>query len=431
MPFQFYKYQKIPLVLVMLAVAMLLAICISFVDVSIAIYMTILLIAFLISTILSVLFNHPKRIIHIIFFALSLRVTIFILLKLYSYHIGLDGFFPGDVDAYAYHNDALKAINSHSWLQALEGNLSYTYFVAFIYNLFGPDMNIVQLINMSASVLVIPLIYELGDRVGGRKVAMMAIWLWSVFPSGIFWSISLLKDAFVTLGMVLSIFLILAISKTKLNTKDVLLGVSGILLISFMRPQFLLAISLTILIVILFQFFKGNRNFLRNTIFILFAIGIIGSTSSGNIIIESFDRSTSTEGVETINEIALDGNSGIPFVTKFPSEIRWLVQLPFSIFAPFPWQWLSVSQGIYMLSGLEMIACYLLYYFIWRNRADILKNQTGKIILLFALFIFVAVSFSLPNIGSIYRYRFAALTVLLPLVFYKPFISKKMERRLE
>ena len=431
MPFQLYKHQKIPSILIMLATAILLAVCISFVDIRITLYMTILLIAFLISTSLSALFNHPKRVIYIIFFALSLRLIIFILLKLYSYHIGLDGFFPGDVDAYAYHNDALKAINSHSWMQALEGNLSYTYFVAFIYKLFGPDMNIVQLINMSASILVMPLIYELGDRVGGRKVAMPAIWLWSVFPSAIFWSISLLKDAFVTLGMVLSAFLILAISKAKLETKDVLLGVSGILLISSMRPQFLLAISLTILIVILVQFFKGNRNFLRNTIFILFAVGIIGSSSSGNIIMESFDRSTSAEGVETINEIALEGNSGIPFVTKFPAEIRWLVQLPFSIFAPFPWQWLSVSQGIYMLTGLEMLVCYFLYYLIWRNRAAILKNQTGKIILLFVFFIFVAVSFSLPNIGSIYRYRFAALTVLLPLVFYKPIIAKKMGRRLD
>ena len=188
MPFQLYKYQKIPSLFIVLATAISLAICISFVDIRITLYMTILLIAFLISASLSVLFNHPKRIIYIIFFALSLRLTIFILLKLYSYHIGLDGFFPGDVDAYAYHNDAVKAINSHSWMQALEGNLSYTYFVAFIYNLFGPDMNIVQLINMSASVLVIPLIYELADRVGGRKVAMMAVWLWSIFPSAIFWS---------------------------------------------------------------------------------------------------------------------------------------------------------------------------------------------------------------------------------------------------
>ena len=431
MPFQIYKYQKIPLFLLMVAVAVLLGICISFVDVRVYLYLTILLIAFLLSVSLSVLFNHPKRIIHIIFFALTLRVTIFILLKLYSYHVGLDGFFPGDVDAYAYHNDALKAINSHSWLQALEGNLSYTYFVAFLYNLFGPDMNIPQLINLSASVLAIPLIYELGDRVGGRKVGITAIWLWSIFPSAIFWSISLLKDAFVTLGMVLSIFLILAISKTKLNGKDVFLGVCGILLISSMRPQFLLAISITILLVILFQFFKGNKNFLRNTIFILLAVGIIGSTSAGTIIMESFDKSTSAEGVQTISEIALDGNSGIPLVTMFPSEIRWLVQLPFSIFAPFPWQWLSVSQGIYMLSGLEMIACYIMYYLIWKNRADIFKNQTGVIILLYAFFIFIAVSFSLPNIGSIYRYRFAALTVLLPLVFYKPFCAQKKERRLD
>lgn len=431
MPFQFYKLQKIPLFLFMLVGAVVLGSCISLVDVRINLYLTILLIAFLLSTSLSILFNHPRSVIQIIFFALSIRVIILIALKVYSYHVGLDGFFSGDVDAYGYHNDAVKAINSHSWLQALEGNLSYTYFVAFLYNLFGPDMNIPQLINLSASVLVIPLIFELGNRVGGRKVGLTAIWLWSLFPSSIFWSIALLKDAFVTLGMVLSLFLILAISKNKLNSKDVFLGITGILFIISMRPQFLLAISLAILIVILFQFVKGNKHFLRNTVFILVAVGIIASSSAGNIIVDSFDRSTSAEGVQNINEIALDGGSGIPIVTQFPSEIRWLVQLPFSLFAPFPWQWLSVSQGIYMLSGLEMIACYFMYYLIWKNRNFILKEKTGKIILLFAFFIFIAVSFSLPNIGSIYRYRLAALTILLPLVFYRPLSAKKRERRLD
>ncbi len=63
-----------------------------------------------------------------------------ILLKIYSYEVGLDGFYPGDVDAYSYHQDALDAIRSHSWIQALEGNLAYTFFVAFLYSIFGPDM---------------------------------------------------------------------------------------------------------------------------------------------------------------------------------------------------------------------------------------------------------------------------------------------------
>ncbi|MBP0724475.1 hypothetical protein J5Y03_04640 [Bacillus sp. RG28] len=387
-------------------------------------YLLIVLITFLLAVLLSMLFKHPKSVIKIILFGLSFRILILIVLKIYSYHLGLDGFFPGDVDAYAYNGDAVKAIHSHSWLQALEGNLSYTVFVAYLYNLFGPDMNIPQLINLGASVLIIPLIYELANRVGGRKVGVNAALLWCLFPSAAFWSVSLLKDSLVTLGMVLSGFLILGISEKKIDLKDSLLGVCGILIVSSLRPQFLLAIALPIMINIGFQFYKGKSNFLRNIIIIVMGIIIFSTTSAGNIIVNAFGHATSQEGVNQINEIALQGSGGIKLVTMFPPQIRWLVELPFSILAPFPGQLISAGQKIYLLSTFEMIFWYFLYFIIWKNRKLILIEKTGKLIFLYAFSIFIAVSFSLPNIGSIYRYRLAALTLLLPLITYK-FIGKK------
>ena len=83
MPFQFLKLQKIPLFLCMLAIAVVLGACISLVDVKFNLYLTILLIAFLLSTSLSVIFKHPKSVIQIIFFALSIRVLVLIALKIY------------------------------------------------------------------------------------------------------------------------------------------------------------------------------------------------------------------------------------------------------------------------------------------------------------------------------------------------------------
>jgi len=264
----------------------------------------------------------------------------------------------------------------------------------------------------------------------GKKDDQEAL-LWSLFPSAIFWSISLLKDAFVVLGMVFASFFVFAMSKRSLNIVDVLIGLSGVVIISYMRPQFLLAISIPILIFMVFQFFKGRGRFFRNMVFIVAAATIFSVTSAGDIISDTFDDSTSEEGVERISEIALDGGSGIPIVTQFSPEIRWLVQLPFSIFAPFPWQWFSFSQGLYILSALEMICWYILYYTIWKNRKEILANQYGKMILMYAGSIFLAVSFSLPNIGSIYRYRLAAMAILLPLIFYRSTGVKKKDGSLD
>jgi hypothetical protein len=389
-------------------------------------YVIVLLLAFLISVFLSVLFKHPKSVINIILFALSVRIFIFILLKVYSYHIGLDGFFPGDADAYTYNGDAIMAIHSHSWLDALKGHLSYSYFVAFLYKIFGPDINIPQLFNLGASVVMVPLLFELGNRVGGKKVGVIAAILWSIFPSAAYWSVSLLKDAFVALGMVLSGFLILGLSETKIRVKDVILGVCGLLIVSSLRPQFLLAIGLPILINILIQFYKGQSNFLRNTIIIILAIAIFGATSAGNIIVDAFGNATSKEGVARINEIALQGGSGIKLVTMFPPEVRWIVQLPFSILSPLPWQLVNIGMKVYYLSGLEMIFWYILYYLLWRNRKFVLVEKTRKTILLYAFSIFIAVSFSLPNIGSIYRYRLGAMAILIPLVSL--IITGKKER---
>ena len=427
MPFLINLFQKFPWILFMSVTAVSLGVFVAFNDITIIVYFMIVLGTFLFSVFLSVLFNQPKSVIQLILLALSIRVFFMILLKIYSYETGMEGFYPGDADAYAYHHDALEAIKSNSWIQTLQGNLPYTIFIAFLYNIFGPDMNIPELFNLGAAVLIVPLVYEFGNRVGGKKCGIAAALLWSLFPSSILWSISLLKDTFATLGMVLSLFLILGISERKINPRDAFLGICGIVLVSYMRPQFLVAIAIPILIMIVFQFLKGKRNILRNSIFVIFGVILFSTTTAGEMIQVRFEDSTTTEGVERNNEIALAGGSGIGFVTMLPPAIRWIAQLPFSIFAPFPWQWLSVSQAIYLLSGLEMIVWYILYYFLWKNRKFILKSNSGKIILLYSFSIFIAVSFSLPNIGSIYRYRLAALTLLLPLVFYKP--SSEKERK--
>ncbi|PPA70136.1 hypothetical protein [Jeotgalibacillus proteolyticus] len=382
-------------------------------------YFLIVLVSTLIAIAFSAFFKHPSFILKIIFLAVSVRIVLFILLKLYSYQSGLDGFFPGDIDALAYHGDAVKALATHSWTEALQGNLNYTIFVAYLYNLFGIDMNIPQLINLGVSVIIVPLLYELGARVGGEKAGTAAALLWSLFPSAIFWSISLLKDAFVVVGMVLAGFFVLALSRKKIQVSDLLIGLSGIVMISYMRPQFLLAISLPIVIYLAIQFFRGRSSFLRNVFLILAAVAVFSITTAGDIVVQTLGSSTSESGVQRINEIALDGGSGIHLVTLFPAEVRWLVQLPFSIFAPFPWQWFSFSQAIYIMSAFEMLCWYVLYYYIWKNREDIFANHNGKMIFLYAFSIFIAVSFSLPNIGSIYRYRLAAMALLLPLIFFK------------
>lgn len=381
-------------------------------------YLSLLLVGLVGAACFSVLLGQPPRVLGLVLFAWLVRVTLMGLLKAYSYSFGLNGFYPFDADALNYHRWATTAAAmGPEWAQAIEGMSTYLYIVAGIYRFAGPDLNLPELLNLSLSLLLVPLVYELASRIGGARAGVLAAILWGILPSGVMWSISLMKDIWVVLGVVLTSFGVLAATRRRPSVVELVAGVLGLAVLAFIRPPYLLIPVLALGVLILLRQAAP-------AVTLVFVVGaglaIAGLAANGvavtQYLIAELVRSTSEEGVEQLGQIAASANTGIPLLIGLSPGVRWIVQFPFSVFAPFPWQWGVMGSGFGRLSALEMMALYVLYFQVWRYRREVWATPEGKVVLVMAFCVFLAVSFSLPNIGSIYRYRWPALALLLCVV---------------
>jgi hypothetical protein len=120
----------------------------------------------------------------------------------------------------------------------------------------------------------------------------------------------------------------------------------------------------------------------------------------------------SEQSWERAQDIAFSGGSGITVLASVPGTYRWVAQLPFVLFAPFPWEWLTIGSGASRLVGFEMAVTYLMMYLLAR-RFKKAKSAGARSLLIFAFSLALATSFSLPNLGSIHRYRTPAVVLFL------------------
>lgn len=136
-------------------------------------------------------------------------------------------------------------------------------------------------------------------------------------------------------------------------------------------------------------------------------------------------RSLQEDSWEGAQATALSGGSGIALLSRVPARARWIAQLPYVLLAPFPWQWMTVGSGINRLVSLEMALWYLFIAGMLARKRVWMDNSVSKSLIIWALSIALAVSFSLPNLGSIHRYRVSATVVVIPLMSQVLVASRK------
>lgn len=349
--------------------------------------------------------------------AWSIRVLLMGVLKVHSYRSGLDGFYPGDTDAVVYHTLASGAMDDPHWWVSLAGVPRYSWVVTLCYRIFGPDINIPELLNLGLAVGLVPFLYSLAVKVGGRKSAIVACFLWAILPSGALWSVSLLKDIWVVAGVIISAHFVVGLASGVPRWSEYIGGLIGGGLLVFIRPQYILALFLAAALILFLQSRRSGARSLFNFGILLGVMGLMIGAGFVESTSDLFERALSSAGADRAAEIALTGGSGIAFLANVPSSVRWLFQFPFSVFAPFPWQWLSMGSGLTRLVGLEMAAIYGVYYMVFRRFRYIWANPRARAVLLYAFAFFLAVSFALPNIGSMYRYRWPAIVLLLAVAY--------------
>lgn len=350
--------------------------------------------------------------------AWAARIALLVLFILSAWYSGKGAHYLRSGDATNYHEWAQSVIAGGEW--ELWGGLpAYTYIVAGIYMVFGPDPNVVNLVNMCLSLCLIPLASELGRRCGGRHAAIITAWLVALYPSLLLWSISGVKDVYITLATVLTAFMTTGLSAGQYKVADVIRFAVGAFMLIYLRLQFLLSLLLALGATVLlctdrYRSSRGRWKWFAS-VAVVVVIGSLALLSPlGKSVLLQVSRLQQEEVWQHSQDIAFRGGSGISILANIPARFRWIAQFPFVVFAPFPWQWLTIGTGINRLIAVEMMAMYVLMAIVFRRRRVLRGNPIAKSLLIYAVSIAVAVSFSLPNLGSIHRYRLSAVVMMLP-----------------
>ena len=336
----------------------------------------------------------------------------------------------------AYYLRGGDAANYHTWAQVIISTgqvglggtaIPFSHVVAGIYRIFGPDPNIVDLLNLCVSLLLIPLVAELGTRCGGRQAGVISGWLVCLHPSLVLWSISGVKDVWIVLGAVLVAFMITSMAAGKHRLSDSLKLAVGALLLVWLRYQLVLSLVLALGATAVScsrgYMRRGSKLFL--TLAVVIAVVLTIMSPVGQRAVNLVGRSLQEDSWEGAQATALSGGSGIALLSRVPARARWIAQLPYVLLAPFPWQWMTVGSGINRLVSLEMALWYLFIAGMLARKRVWMDNSVSKSLIIWALSIALAVSFSLPNLGSIHRYRVSATVVVIPLMSQVLVASRK------
>lgn len=317
---------------------------------------------------------------------------------------------------------AADATNYHNWAQYLlsvGGNAQqyglpvFTNFVALLYKTLGIDPNLVDIVHSAAGVLTIPLLCELSTRVGGKKAGHLAAWMLALYPSHILWSVSGTKDIWVVFGTVMTAYLLVGIESGNRRAGDWPLFVVGLLLIAYLRFQYVLSIAIAVLGATAMAAQNRKRRDYGNAFMAAVLAVTIAASTMGQKAVALVRQLRTEEAWERSQEIAFAGGSGIRVLALVPARFRWVAQFPFALLAPFPWQWLTIGTGTNQIAAVETAITYLMIFVIV-VRGRMSKSIPGvRALLSYALANVLAVSFSLPNLGSIHRYRAPAVVLLI------------------
>ena len=301
-----------------------------------------------------------------------------------------------------------------------------------------------------------------------RKAAFIAALPYVFFPSAMLWYTQIHRDGYNILGMLLFVFGILKIFKSDSNTGHqrwseglgLLAAISGILLIWLVRPHalnifyYVLMLIMLLLILYLSILVMQRKTHFKSALIKILSLGLI------LLVIFSLSNTEGTSKYQREPQIEIDEDyqwvrtkwlpgaidnyfysmavirsveypekygetaSGIDYDVSMHSFTDYIFYLPRSLqiafLAPFPSDWFK--EGKYdsttffrKVSAFEMLFIYMalaaLAYgaWVWRKRIE------TYIVLTFCTIMMLPTVFTVPNVGTIYRYRYGYLMLLVSL----------------
>ena len=363
-------------------------------------------------------------------------------------------------DAILFHKEALALagrIQQEGWgvwslWPDIGGGLGNVGILSALYALFGPDPALLIPLNAALHALGALLIFLIGQRLWpgtvGTRGGLVASVLFLVFPSSLVWYGQIHKDGFSIAGTLLIVYaFIRAVSMDKDDLKVIVFyALTGIGLISVMRPYYFKllvvpAIAVWSLLVVLAWFSRvDKRAVLNSTALVAMLLVSAISIKSDNTGLDGMayaklasfhwtDSAWLPDAIEKYIEVAAKTRYGLIqynlsvnartlidsniVLTSVGDMLRYAPRaLQIALFAPFPVSWFD-KPSLPILLGVAETAIWYIFVpgifimFVRRRSLEL------TVILVFSLSLLTMIGIIEPNIGTLFRMRYAYLLLLL------------------
>jgi len=225
-----------------------------------------------------------------------------------------------------------------------------------------------------------------------------------LFPSIVFWSASLGKEALMYFAIGLAAYGVARLTRSPSPIAFLSLG-TGFALAAVVRPHVaaLLAVAITAT-----YFFTKNANGAAGIVIKIFSLPLLayGSWFSFHQATQFLKAESVSAGFKVIHKLGQDTAYGGSMTAANESLSSRLVQAPFLLFRPFPWEVHNMQAAVASLEGV------LLFWLLWSWRRDFLSgvrrirsDATVLFSIIYCLFYSVMLASALSNIGLIARQR--------------------------
>jgi Dolichyl-phosphate-mannose-protein mannosyltransferase len=316
------------------------------------------------------------------------------------------------------------------------GGWGMVYMVAAIYGIVGRNMLAVQLVNSVFGAATAVIVFLCAHHVfSNLRVARLAGTAVAFYPSLVLWSSQGLKDGPIVFFLALSILATLKLGE-KLSLKYLIVLVCSLLSLLSLRFYVFYMICLAVA----GAFVIGSkaitaRSFLRQLTAISLlglALMYLGFTRSAGLQLERYGNLEAVQ--RSREEAAKSADSGFGKDIDVSSASGALSTIPiglvYLLFAPFPWQVISLRQSITLPEMIVWWASFpMLVLGLWFSIRYRLRMMAP--ILIFTILLSLGYSVFQGNVGTAYRQRAQLLVFyfIFVAVGYVLMLEKREERK--
>ena len=361
-------------------------------------------------------------------FVLALVIRMILAVVIYVGH--MEDFFGGDANTYdifgqslveAWHGNTFHQAKYEGFVASGASAWGMIYLVAAVYEVIGPNMLAIQLINAAIGAATAIVVFHAAQTLFSNvRVSKTAAILVGFFPSLILWSSQALKDGLIIMALAFSILATLRLMEKV--TANYVLVLIGCLLALFSLRFYIFYMMCA---AVAGSFFLGMKSlnaqgFLQRFI----AVGVIGLAFTWFGVLQSagmqFERYANLKQIQTSREDQAAAGSGFMKDVDVGTTEGALTVIPvgmlYLIFAPFPWQFTTLRQSITLP---EMVVWWLAFPLLILGLWYSMKHRLRQVspIIIFTTMLTIAYSLFQGNVGTAYRQRSQLL------VFYFIFVA--------